>query len=331
MEMDKIMSIEAERIPTSLVGYNEVFGGLPVRLMVGYYGAQETGKTWVMHQFGCDTIKYYLKQVQMGLIKYPRNVMVLDLEGGIAEHFLTKMVPVWNARFDLDIGIENHRIDMRKWEEDPGPHIPLKTIFESDNKTKFVVIDTDDLERLLLIIGRPMELKYTSASEAKKKNIFKQKGSGKIVAVPKPAWAEYKRIWHTPIAGWIERFNIGTLIMDSLSQPVTVEFPSSAGQTRPGRSDTNFIILGQIQKLTKEFDLATMVSHHRTFDEAAVIKKKGKATGGKPVGHNFKEWGYFTQGSEGKDRRNIEAMRGYLLGEQRICGFRMDELGVSDV
>jgi hypothetical protein len=332
MEMNKQMALRARKIETTVDGYNQTFGGLTIGLLQGHFGAPESGKTIMAEQFGCDILEYYLKMFdKAGNTDQPVSILTLDTEGGNAEEYLTAWLPVWNERYGFDAGIEYYRINMREWLRDPGPHVPLETRARSNKRAKFVVIDVDDVDRLNLIHGRPMTISY--GKKKAKKDVYDGKDSGKITPLPQASWNEARYIWETPLAGWIEKFNVKGLIYDSFTQPTDVEFVGGQ-QSNPGRAAVNKVILGQAQKLTKEYDLVTQIIMHATRNPASF--EAGVATGGKPVGHNFKIMGYTTKGKKVKKdetfkRRHMTAVRMPKFLPSRSFDYIIDDNGISDL
>lgn len=300
------------RIPTRLNNFNELSkGGLPVGVPVGLVGTFKVGKSLLVTHFKYD-ISDYLKERNM-----PNNIVVFDMENTLAENFLTKWIPKLNKRFKRKILLESYRLDKRKLVE--TGEVELKTVYSTDEEcdAKVIVINIGDIKNLQVIFGRKSDINISAPTE-------KSEG-GQVTVVP-AGWIS--NIWETPAAKWLERFNAGCLIIDSLTQAFTAAFGLSR-QTYPGRATVNMSVLTQLHELVSENDIVCICTHHETKDPSNT-KSPVDATGGAPVGHNFKEM-YRIRGSSSTGFRDIMILRYADQPMKKSTKVRIMERGYYDV
>jgi len=158
---------------------------------------------------------------------------------------------------------------------------------------------------------------------------------GKVVLVPQPDWNNTQYVWDTPFGKLVESEGIegGAFVIDSLTMLVDPNFVG-AQQSFPGRSSANMLVCSILDTAALEYDMFGIVSHHLTRDPTNQWDK-GRPTGGKSVGHNFKYMAYVKRaGQKGQpQRRSLEALRcGQSAAPSSLVKrFDLTDNGIEDV
>jgi hypothetical protein len=287
----EVTKMSERRIKIGLRDYDNLTGGIPVAVPLGFTSDYGKGKTLLL------TYSLYPVAEHLKKLSKPHNIVFIDTEKTVANNFLPKWKVHLDKRFKKKMGICSYSLDKRKLKKDGT--VKLKTHFKhpASEKVDFMVnvITLSDIKDLQVIFGRKSFIQV-SKPDAKT-------AGGQVTTVPDD-WIE--DIWETPIAQWLEEFKAGYLIIDSFTQAFTAAFGQSR-QTYPGRHNVNMTVLTQLHDVCFDYDLVCAVTHHRTKDPANP-RSKVAATGGSAVGYNFKEVIYI-KGSTHNELRNISILR----------------------
>jgi hypothetical protein len=285
------------RIKTSIDSYNELTGGIPVSVPIGYTGEPWVGKSLLETQFYYDIVPYLKK------MKKPHNILVLDPEKNLATNLLSKWIPKFNVRFKQKFVIDSCRLDKRHLKK--TGEVKMKTIYKDpavDEDARITAVMIGDIKDLQILFGRKSHI-FISSPKIDEKTGERTSDGGQATVVP-DEWLD--DIWQTPIAKWVENMNIGCLVIDSFTQAFAAAFGISR-QTWPGRATANMTVLSQIHELAIEYDpFVVMATHHLTADPSNT-RSRTAPTGGNPVGYNFKEVMRITRPSG--DYRDFKVMR----------------------
>jgi RecA/RadA recombinase len=268
----------------SIKGFNEIFGGLPLGELFGVLGHSQTNKSITTAQMIVDAME------QLRILGIETNAVIEDSEGGAGLHLLPLWLERWNKRFGTDIALEYMRINLRQWQKEvkagltkgTGKNKRVKDLpFEyvtkaPEGKQKLIVIDTEDLVRLMFLLGKVVEVDYG-------------KGAGKVQVYVQPESNHFEYVWDTPLAKIIEENNVGFLLLDSLTMPVEEEY-TGGQQSHPGRKYANMMIIAQLRRLVREYGLYCIINNHEIEQDsvASYKKKKPLPVGGAGVHYNFK-------------------------------------------
>ena len=250
-------------VQTSLKGLNNITGGLPYGLPMGFYGPPRSGKSTIATWALMDVMQ-----------SSGQNGLVLDSEKGLAVHALPDLISRFNAYNKTDYGLVHKRIDYKTWVKKPSSIIPYITITDTDKEQSLSVVDVGNIKEILLLVGKPHKVQLDGA---------KPKLTGEHFDL-------FPNDWDTPIAQILDNPNSEDeycgLVLDSLTH-LMKEFGVS-GQSFPVRDTAQSIVINQITQILNTLDNTVgMVILHASrppMDSAAEIIP----VGGKAVGHGFK-------------------------------------------
>ncbi|KKM81051.1 hypothetical protein LCGC14_1333710 [marine sediment metagenome] len=250
-------------VKTSLKGLNNITGGLPYGLPIGFYGEPRSGKSTIASWALMDVMK-----------SSGKNGLVLDSEKGLAVHALPDLISRFNAYNKTDYGLVHKKIDYKTWVKKPSSIIPYITITDTDKEQFVLVVDIGNIKEILLMVGKPHKVQLDGA---------KPKLTGEHFDL-------FPNDWDTPIAQILDNSNSEDeycgFILDSLTQ-LMKEFGVS-GQSFPVRDTAQSIVINQLTQILNTLDETVgMVILHASrppMDSTAEVIP----VGGKAIGHGFK-------------------------------------------
>lgn len=261
-------------VQSMLKGVNELVGGIPTRSIMGIFGTAESGKTILAFHLIYDK-----------LIEDKENkssALIFDTEG--SEYTYIEWLEVLNERHNVDVGL--------KWADyDPET---LKVNISDDGKThdKYIfVLDIRTIEHILSFHGRGCSVTTSKTRHTREGEV---KG-GKFDL--KPENRLWVSLWESPVGKFIEEHNIGMIVYDSITNPLT-EFGFQQ-ENLPARSNCTSWWLTKIQELSQLLDLVVIAILHETGNPQKEWERPSHE-GGKAIDHNLKFIIYI---SAGKSKR----------------------------
>ena len=252
-------------IKTSIKGLNDIMGGLPIGLPIGFYGEPRSGKSTIAVWALLDVMNTTGK-----------NGLILDAEKGLAIHTLPDLIKRFNKANKSNIGFIHKKIDYRLWLQKPMSIIPYILVNDSNasEDTNIVVIDIGNVKEMLMMVGKPHKVQLDGA---------KPKLTGEFFSL-------FPNDWDTPIAQLLNDPNSEDeycgFILDSLTY-LMKEFGVS-NQAFPVRDTAQSIILNQLTQIVNVLeDMVGIVVLHASRPPQDVTAPV-IPVGGKSVGHGFK-------------------------------------------
>ena len=248
---------------TSIKGLNNVIGGLPIGLPIGFYGEPRSGKS---------TIAVWALLDRMN--ETGKDGLILDAEKGLANHTIPDLVTRFNKLNKIDIGIIHKKIDFRKWLQKPSSIIPYIYVTDAQGDQNLVIVDIGNLKEMLLMVGKPHKVQTDGN---------KPKLTGHNFDL-------FPNDWDTPLARLLDDPNgedeFCGIVLDSLTY-LMKEFGVS-NQSFPVRDTAQAIILNQITQIVNNLDdmIGIVILHasRPPQDSSAEVIP----VGGKAIGHGFK-------------------------------------------
>lgn len=278
LEFEEVRTMKKKVIPSTLKFMRELYEGIPQAVLFGQFGTQQIGKTLTSLHFAYDTFQYLSKC----------NALFLDTEGTLAYDYLPDWVPTYNKRYKLDVGVDFWRLDYKAWkqEKNKGKDRSNVKLANLDNffikepigrkkddppkKHTIMVLDVDTIEKMNLLHGVPGNIEISEG--------------GKTTLKPTPEWRLFEDL--NPLEKIVREHNIKFICYDSLTQLLSYFIGGTANL--PARHDAAMVLLTKAQQLTRENSLVTIINMHQSQAPTDSKGKTIKASGGKSVGHNFK-------------------------------------------
>jgi len=260
--------MQTHLVPTNVNAFNKVFGGIPLGLAINLYGEPQSSKTTTSMWMGFGRMK-----------DTGKNLLVVDVEKGIADHLLPKLLASYNKENKTDFGIKHMKIDFRKWKKQPSSIVPYKDYEVTEGfegkKVNVVVVDIANFKEMSVFVGMPHEMNFGKRISLTPYN-FELFANGDI--------------WDSPIGRLIDDPNSEDeycgFIFDSLTYLMKVF--GIEQQSFPPRDTAQSIIINQLNELLHNYDemFGVVITHgsRPPADSNAV----SIPVGGKAVGHGFK-------------------------------------------
>lgn len=241
-------------------GFQELVGGVPVGTITGFLGAPEACKTVLSTQVAVE-----VAVVQEG------NVLVFDTENKFHQHL--GLASGFSQRFGRDISLVRVKADLRK----TGQGENAKTIIdweledEIDPKAlNIFLVHCPSLIKLTAMFGAGLDLKVFDSGKFK-------------VMLDGGAWTP--DITNSPVAKFIQKHNVKSLVVDSFTNPLDI-IPA-VGENFPARADATQNWMIQMHSLAAEYGLPVLVTFHESKNDTNPFSKQLKYEGGKGVGYNL--------------------------------------------
>jgi len=203
------------------------------------------------------------------------GALLIDTEGGNYVTLL-KWLDVYQRRFDAAFDVVKCKVGENKVELTKTPeHLPL------------FVINLRDIKNFMKFFG------YNIDVEISNKGKFGVRLLGSMENLCQKM---------------IEEYDISTLVIDSLSNPLAVF--SGGIVNYPARADALKMLFASIQNVAEENNILIFISHHATFDPQNPYSEP-TMFGGKWVKHNTKISLYFEE-SKSKRKEQQGVRRVYL-------------------
>lgn len=248
-------------VPLQFEPLQDMLGGLPLGTITGFVGPPQTGKSTVMFQAAVEAA-----------MKMKKNILVFDTENKF--HTYMELTNVFANRYQTDLNIikTDPVITVKPGKDSPEYEVEW-TLASTPSKDAINVflVRCPDIKNILILWGRGADIK-----------IFE--GSGKVQAMLlRGAWAEDAT--EIPMVKFVEKYNIGPQIVDSITQPFD-EFPAISSNF-PARADLTQLLFIQIHKAAAVQYLPVMVAVHESTNPTDAFSKGLKMEGGKSVGYNL--------------------------------------------
>lgn len=254
-------------VKSSLNGFNDLIGGLPVGSMVGLYGPAQAGKTICTIQMGFDVLR-----------ERGGNGIIIDTEGSKPTY--AEWFEPLNKRFGTDIEILEVKMIKKELKNS------TKIILEPEKQTKkqaLFVLDMRDLQDILVALGRGCN--------------FDVSGTGKVsLKIDEPTWID--NINETPIGSFIQKYACTYMAFDSVSYPIVMRFGPNQ-ENFPARSQATGYVMSQLQLLANVFNLVQFGVMHESLNEADPYSRP-IPVGGKSINYSYKYIVYMTRDPKGQ-------------------------------
>jgi len=263
-------------LKTGLKCIDELFGGIPHKILFGLVGVPESGKSTLLMQLLFHVLFISSKAKNGGKQK---GVVIIDGEGGMYDFVVNYWLEVFNQKYGTDFGVDLWQMNYGNWERGSKKPV-MKNIVKSDKQFKFHVIDLvesedgiDPLFKLCLLVGKPKMIETSS------------KGKEDLKSHPKQD--NFRNIRDTFLGKFLEEHNIQALGLDSLTMVIESQLGSGT-ESFPSRAKVNMQICHNLQRLVSVFGIYGIVNHHLTRNPQQGIWAVPVMTGGKGTRHNFK-------------------------------------------
>ncbi len=272
---------------TGLKCIDELFGGIPKKILFSLVGMPESGKTTLLVQ-----LLYHILFMEQIKLKEDdeAGIAFIDGEGGIYEYMANHWINIFNQKYEADVGVDLWHINYENWEKQKKGSTSIKDVLihvvDSEKKLKFHVIDLVDGEdgilpifKLNLIVGIPSDIKTSDG--------------GQKLGKSHPRQDEFKKIRNAVLGRFIEKNNIIAFGLDSLTMLMETAY-SSGTESLPARASNNMRVCNQLLRIASTYNLYGIVNHH-----VSVNPQKGNyaiptMTGGKGTRHPSKEQALLT-------------------------------------
>jgi len=265
---------------TNIQAINEIWGGLPLGILINSFGIPGSGKT--------------TGDLWMGLGRMQdtkKNFLVIDAEKGFADHVLQDTydekgnlirkgwLSIYNEMNGTDFGVVHKKLDFKTWKRSPSTIMPYKEMKVQDKfKGKSLnvhVISIANIKQMLTLIGTPCDIEVGS----------------KFKLIPSN-WNVFDGgdILESPLCRYIDDPNgedeFCGFMVDSLTY--LVKFFGTEQQSFPTRDTAQSLIINQLGELLFEYDdmFGIVITHGSK--SPADIYAVSRPVGGKSVGHGFK-------------------------------------------
>jgi len=239
-------------LQTSLKGFNELVGGLPIGSPMSIYGPHQAGKTILLSQLGYDVTR------QLG-----GNMLIVDDEGSGFSYM------AWKDIFDKRFNVSTNLVFARISQVEKGAYKLETYPKQMPSGHCMIIADVRGIEKILALHGRHCRLEI--------------KGDKLALTPVEDGWVSDIR--NTPMYKLCKEFNVKYLAYDSVTTPM-LEFGSER-QNFPVRANAASLWLIQVEKIAEELGLVVTASLHETFDPANPYSRP-QHTGGRAVGYTFK-------------------------------------------
>jgi hypothetical protein len=251
---------EDMKYETSLVGYNDLFGGLRANKRISSLAAPpETCKSYVAATFACDMAGHGL------------NTLIIDTEGGFEEDWIEAIA----ERMGIEINVEHitWRVEVKTPSDVITPNYKYADFkFNTSDTPTIYIYEARHLAQILPFFGRPLK--------------FKIKGG---VIEPLEA-GDMTSIEDSPVGKLVTGANIGMVVLDSISSPVESMFTGGQINYRT-RAKATQALLGRAQDLVDANRIVFLSTAHATIQHNNPHAKPS-IVGGKAVLHNIKYIAY---------------------------------------
>ena len=267
------MTVESGYMPSSLDGMNKYTEGYPIGALTAFTGPPKIGKSILADQ---ETV---FRHTQTG-----KNALIINTEQRDDQFQVKKWVPSFNKRFKTNMKVETWILDeetyfdVSEYKTKQGnviykfgttiPYIKDKPVDEP----KIIAIRAKTLFSLLLLCGLPSLITISDG--------------GQQVIKPNKYWnLQFK--WRTELANIVKDNNIGSIVLDSLSNPVKNIY-SDKEESFPNRAKIESYILSTFDWVIDKYNIPCWIVHHTSKNP-----RMGSYTayGGGIISHTHKfEW-----------------------------------------
>lgn len=274
-------------LKTDLRCLNELFGGIPKKILFSLVGMPESGKTTMLVQ-----LLYHILYMSQMKIKNgdELGIVFIDGEGGIYEYMANHWINIFNKKYDADFGVDLWHINYENWEKQKEKSTSIRDIIihkvDSKKKLKFHVIDLVDGEdgilpvfKLNLLTGIPSRIATSDG--------------GQELLKAHPRQDQFRNIKKTYLGRFIADNHIVAFGLDSLTMIMETAF-SSGTESFPARAKNNMKVCNQLLRIAMNFDLYGIVNHHVSQNPQQGNWAVPAMTGGKGTRHPSKEQALLT-------------------------------------
>lgn len=292
--------------PSSLEALNEMFSGAPYSSgeVFAYYAPPNVGKSLLMIQEAVYlTSKGY-------------NVLYIETEGS-GEKMIRKWAPVFAQKFE---GSDLRRLyfESRRTLETLARYFGFELRFVtkevSEDKLIQELLFEEDNDK------SQDDKKSKKKSTKKRKKTNKEKG-GKIEVI-------YRPLSVSLLEEDISKYKIDFVILDSLSNPIRLAFPTGQ-QHNPEKSFVEGRILQKLIEVQEKYRVGSVVILHASFNPANPYETKIGFRGGLAVAHNVKRVVYIA--SKGDFRKFWLVRAEDAKPWSRYAVTKITDLGYIDV
>lgn len=267
-------------IKTSLEGFNDLVGGIPIGTPIGLIGHPEAGKTILTVQLIHELLAK----------KTDKNALMIDTEG--SGDTVVGWNEILNKRFETNIELISAKVinenDKFKLEFTPK---------KWDDQAIFI-FDLRSLKRLLRFFGRGARIKISN-------------NSGKIgIKADSKTWVT--EIEEALIYQIVEDYNIKGITLDSVSAPLKIF--GTEQENYPARANCANWLMAPLHDISETFKLCTLITLHETLNPTDMYAKPSFA-GGNAVAHSLKYVMYMSEKATSHTPHTDNKNRGITVRE----------------